>query len=78
MPSTPILDETHYAPRVETTREYFDWQAGRHTAPAHEAPKTTLHSDTALEPAKDEEAVMDDPLAELEAWLQSGAVEYEE
>lgn len=78
MPSTPILDETHYAPRVETSREYFDWQAGRHTAPAHEAPRTTLHSDTALEPAKDEETVMDDPLAELEAWLQSGAVEYEE
>lgn len=78
MPSTPPLDETHYAPHVEASREDFDWQASRHAVAAYEAAKTTLHSGTAPEPAKDEEPVMDDPLAELEAWLQSGAVEYEE
>ncbi len=78
MPSTPPLDETHYAPHVEGSREDFGWQASRHAAATHEAPKTALHSETAPEPAKDEEPVMDDPLAELEAWLQSGAVEYED
>ncbi|KAI0822838.1 P-loop containing nucleoside triphosphate hydrolase protein [Trametes gibbosa] len=76
MPSTPTLPERSSAPPAESSYGVPSWRTGAHAPVRGQVSKITLSNEKPQEPAK-EAMDLDDPLAELEAWLQSGAVELE-
>ncbi|KAH9857195.1 P-loop containing nucleoside triphosphate hydrolase protein [Lenzites betulinus] len=76
MPPTPTLAERNYASPSETSRSNYNWRTGERNPTRGQASNIAKSEEKPREPT--EEAMdVDDPLAELEAWLQSGAVELE-
>ncbi|KAI0672919.1 P-loop containing nucleoside triphosphate hydrolase protein [Trametes maxima] len=75
IPSTPTLSESSYPPRFESLSESSVLAGGRATPGDPRSIEITQNACSRSPQPMRMEVPEDDPLAELEAWLQSGAVE---
>ncbi|OSD08552.1 P-loop containing nucleoside triphosphate hydrolase protein [Trametes coccinea BRFM310] len=78
VPSTPVWTGPEENDRLESHRRDLEARREHHASLATQSKETHLNFGMSPKPAAVEPTVIDDPIAELEAWLQSGSVVIED
>ncbi|KAL7283636.1 hypothetical protein ACG7TL_003072 [Trametes sanguinea] len=78
VPSTPVWTGPEENDRSESPRRGLEARREHHASLATQSKETHLNFGMSPKPAAVEPTVIDDPIAELEAWLQSGSVVIED